>query len=324
MVRRPPRQMPPAGSVVTFDTVPQVETSADLFALAIAMEREAAERYRVLVSEMEAEGEDELAALFRRLEEAETEHETGIGTWAGRVGVEPSRELTFRWDSPEAPTDRDVAEAGGTGMSPWQALAMAVRNEERAFAFYTQIAAKTSDGAVRTYAEAMAREELEHVAWLRLERRRAWRGEYDATLAALPSAGPPEAADAAALIAYVVAVELETAGRLRAKADHAREARAPGVTDLFQDLAEEAEARARTLGSTGAVPEVHAAPGPARDLLRDEEQRAARLYDGYMRLIETARDEDLLRAAQEETAVILARLARLRDERARTKAIEAG
>lgn len=324
MVRRPPRPMPPADSVVTFDTVPQVNSAADLFALAIAMEHEAAERYRALAAEMDAEGESELAALFRRLEEAEGEHANGIGAWSDRVGIAPSLSLSFRWDSPEAPSATDVAEAGGAGMSPWQALAMAVRNEERAFAFYTQIAAKTSDGAVRTYAEAMAREELEHVVWLRQERRRAWRGEYDATLAALPAAGPPQAADAAAFADYVIAVELETAGRLRTKAEHAREARAPGVADLFQDLAEEAEARARTAGATGTVPDVHAAPGPARDLLREEEQRAARLYDGYMRLIETADNADLLRAAQDETAVILARLARLRDERARTKAAEPG
>jgi len=317
MTRQAPREMPEEGATVTFNDVPDVRSAADLFALGMAMEREAAERYDQLAARMEAEGEDDLARLFRQLQAAEADHENGIGTWAKREGVTPSTSLSFRWDSPEAMSDKDVNEAGGITMSPWKALAIAVRNEERAFAFYTQIAAKATTEAVRRYAESMAREELEHVALLRLERRRAWRGEYSATLAALPAAGPPEAADGDALAAYVRETELETAGRLRTKARLAREAHDAPVAGLFQDLAEEAEARARAAGATAGVPDVHAAPGPVGDRMREEEGRQSRLYDGYMRLIETTRDEAVLRGAQEETAVVLARRARLRDERAR-------
>lgn len=319
MARRPPRQMPPEGAVVTFNTVPDVTRVSDLFALAIAMEREAAQRYDVLAGDMEAEGEADLAALFRRLQAEESNHEAGIGAWAARVDVTPSGDLAFRWDSPEGASRDDIDEAGGGSISPWKALAIAVRNEERAFAFYTQVAAKTPDPEVQDYAERMAREELEHVALLRLERRRAWRGEYSATMAALPAAGPPEPSDTDELRAYVRDVELETAGRLRSKAQHARDAQAPDVADLLQDLAEDAEARARAAGAQTPVPEIHTAPGAAGDLMREEEQRLSRLYDAYMRLIETTRDEGVLTGAQEETAVVLARLARLRDERARLR-----
>ncbi len=318
MVCHPPsdhrsRQMPAEGSTVTFDTVPDVTRVADLFAVAIAMEREAAERYDSLAAEMEAQEESDLAALFRRLEQAEKDHENGIGAWAKRAGIAPSRTLSFQWDSPEAPSREDIDQAGGPRMSPWKALAIAVRNEERAFAAYTQIAAKTTDPTVQDYAERMAREELEHVAMLRLERRRAWRGEYSATMAALPAAGPPEASDTDELAAYVQAVDLETAGRLYAKAHLAEDAREPAVAGMFREMADDA---ARRAGASAPPPQQHAAPGSGLDLIRDEELRLSRLYDAYMRLIETTRDEAVLRAAQEETAVVIARLARLRDAHA--------
>lgn len=318
MVRRPPndhppREIPAEGSTVTFDTVPEVTRVADLFALAIAMEREAAERYDALAADMEAQGETELAALFRRLEQAERDHENGIGAWATRAGIEPSRTLTFQWDSPEAPSREDIDQAGGPRMSPWKALAIAVRNEERAFAAYTQIAAKTNDATAQDYAERMAREELEHVAMLRLERRRAWRGEYSATMAALPAAGPPEASDAQDLEAYIQAVDLETAGRLFGKAQLADDAHEPAVAEMFRGMAEDV---ARRAGLSAPPLPRHTAPGTGLDLIRDEELRLSRLYDAYMRLIETTRDEAVLRGAQEETAAVIARLARLRDAHA--------
>lgn len=320
MVRRPPRQMPPAGATVTFDSVPEVLSVADLFALAMAMEREAGERYAALVTQMTEDGEPELAALFARLRDAETDHENGIGVWAKREGVTPSDTLSFQWDNPEAPSETDVAEAGGTMMSPWKALALAVRNEERAFAFYTQIAARTPRMEVREYAERMAREELEHVALLRLERRRAWSGEYSATLAALPTVGPPPNDDSDAFMAWLKTVELETAGRMLSKARLCREAKAGDVADLFQTLAEDTEAHARAAGAERPVPEVHAAPGAPSDLLREEGQRHARLYDVLMRAVETTHEEDLVQPAHDLIATVLGRLARLRDERARLKA----
>ncbi len=317
MTRQAPRDSSEDGAVVTFNDVPDVRSVADLFALGMAMEREAADRYEQLCARMSAEGEEDLVHLFRKLQEAEADHENGIAAWAKRENVEPSTSLSFRWDSPEAMTDKDVDEAGGVAMSPWKALAIAVRNEERAFAFYTQIAAQASSFEVREYAESMAREELEHVALLRLERRRAWRGEYSGTLSPLPVAGPPAGDGAEALATYVRAVELENAGRMRAKAQLCRESHEPEAGKLFQELAEEAEARARVAGAAETVPDVHVAPGGGIALMREDEGRLIRLYDGYMRLVETSGVDAVVKGAEEEASVVLARLARLRDERAR-------
>ena len=57
---------------------------------------------------------------------------------------------------------------------PYQALAFAVRNEERAFAFYTYVSAETVDHGVRALAEDLARDELDHASRLRRLRRRAF------------------------------------------------------------------------------------------------------------------------------------------------------
>ena len=62
----------------------------------------------------------------------------------------------------------------------YRALAIAVRNKERAFAFYSYIAAEARSPGVRALAEDLARDELEHAAVLRRERRRAFRRERPA------------------------------------------------------------------------------------------------------------------------------------------------
>lgn len=322
MNRPPPRRMPDEGATVTFDTVPEVNRAEDLFALSQAIEREAAERYGALAAAMAEEGNAPLAELFRRLEAAEAEHATGIGAWAARRGVSPARQLSFRWDSPEAPPPGDAGRAPRA--TPYQALAMAVRNEERAFSFYAQVAAKTCDPDVQAYAERMAREELEHVALLRLERRRAYHQEREAIAAALPAAGPPRAADADELRAYVRAVEQEATARLRANAAAARAAAEPDLARLFRDLADEAEARARAAGAPAPPADQPAPQASPQTLIEDEERRLSRLYDAWMALVEETRSEAVLRGAQEEIFIVLARLSRLRDFRAAAAGPPAG
>ena len=54
---------------------------------------------------------------------------------------------------------------------------MAVRNEERAFAFWSYVAAHAEVAEVRQAAETMAHEELGHVSILRRERRNAFHAE---------------------------------------------------------------------------------------------------------------------------------------------------
>ena len=60
-------------------------------------------------------------------------------------------------------------------VTAYRVLAIAVRNEQRAFAFFAYVAAHAPDQELRQLAEDLAHERLGHAATLRRERRKAWR-----------------------------------------------------------------------------------------------------------------------------------------------------
>lgn len=161
----------PAGALRSLD---------ELFALAYAMEQEAASKYSDLAEDMRRQNKDDLAAVFTQLAAAEREHVDSVASWSqSRCGKIPDPALV-RWEAPEAVDAEGVAEARTSRlMTPYRALAMAVRNEERAFAFWSYLAAYAEDPEIKKAAEAMAREELGHVSTLRRERRRAYHREHD-------------------------------------------------------------------------------------------------------------------------------------------------
>ena len=161
----------PAGTLQSLD---------ELFALANAMEQEAATKYAELAEDMRHQGRADLLTVFTDLAAAEREHVDSVRRWSqSRRGKLPDPALV-RWEAPET-FDRDAtAEISASNlMTPYRALAMAVRNEERAFAFWSYLAAYSGDPEIKEASEAMAKEELGHVAMLRKERRRAYRGEHD-------------------------------------------------------------------------------------------------------------------------------------------------
>ena len=161
----------PAGTLQSLD---------ELFALANAMEQEAATKYAELAEDMRRQGRADLLTVFTDLAAAEREHVDSVRRWSqSRRGKLPDPALV-RWEAPET-FDRDAtAEISASNlMTPYRALAMAVRNEERAFAFWSYLAAYSGDPEIKEASEAMAKEELGHVAMLRKERRRAYHGEHD-------------------------------------------------------------------------------------------------------------------------------------------------
>ena len=161
----------PAGTLRSLD---------EMFALAHAMEQEAASRYEELAGDMRRQGKNDLAGVFTQLAAAEREHVDSVTRWSqSRQGKAPDPALV-RWEAPET-FDPETATELKTSrlMTPYRALAMAVRNEERVFAFWSYLAAYSEDPEVKKAAEAMAREELGHVSILRKERRRAYHSEHD-------------------------------------------------------------------------------------------------------------------------------------------------
>jgi rubrerythrin len=158
--------------------IPEASSIDQLMGLAVAMEHEAASRYRQLAEEMTAFGDDSLADLFRRLAELESRHENGLVRWAEREGRPRPEPARVAWRMPE--TFGDAADGEALVLTPYRALTIAVHNEERAFAFYTYLAAMATKPEVQARAEALAREELAHVAELRIFRRRAYHDQRPA------------------------------------------------------------------------------------------------------------------------------------------------
>ena len=126
-------KMEPAGTLQSLD---------ELFALANAMEQEAATKYGELAEEMRRQGRSDLLTVFTDLAAAEREHVESVQRWSqSRRGKLPDPTLV-RWEAPETFDSEATSEIKASKlMTPYRALAMAVRNEERAFAFWSYLAA---------------------------------------------------------------------------------------------------------------------------------------------------------------------------------------
>ena len=135
----------PAGKLHSLD---------ELFALANAMEQEAATRYEGFADEMRLQNKTDLAAVFTQLAAAEREHVDSVARWSqSRLGRAPDPALV-RWEGPEIFDRETVAEIRTSRLlTPYRALSLAVRNEERAFAFWSYVAAFAEHSEIKRAAE---------------------------------------------------------------------------------------------------------------------------------------------------------------------------
>jgi rubrerythrin len=152
----------------------KIGSADELLAVAAALEREAAARYRGLSARMARQGDASMAAQFNLLADIEDRHASHVAERGQALLGHTPGPRNAGWD---LPSNYDAEEARGATLGAYQALAFAVRNEERAFAFYTYVAAEAKDPGVRALAEDLARDELEHAALLRHHRRRAFHTE---------------------------------------------------------------------------------------------------------------------------------------------------
>ena len=149
-----------------------IRSMDELLAVAMAMEKETADRYADLAARMRAADRQELAEIFDRLVREERGHIDMVIAWSQQA-----------LHHVPAAVERGPADVfddeGATLISPelldaYRSLAIAVRNEERAFAFWAYVSANAPTAEIRDAAERMAREELEHAKTLRRERRKAF------------------------------------------------------------------------------------------------------------------------------------------------------
>jgi rubrerythrin len=275
----------PAGTLRSLD---------ELFALAHAMEKEAAARYTSLAEEMRRQDKDELADVFANLAAAEREHVDSVTKWSqSRLHRDPDPALV-RWNAPETFDAETSAEITTSRlMTPYRALAMAVRNEERAFAFWSYLAAYSEDADIKKAAEAMAREELGHVAMLRKERRRAYHREHDRK-------DSGDAAHAEAKRVDAQRLELRLAAQL---ADLERRLTGPAATRT-RELLDETMRMADQASHFGSF------PGTLEQ--RDAQTIAEALADAYLEGAEASNDSIRVELLQRLAESAIARLAWLR------------
>ena len=147
-------------------TSSEAQPSLESFmARAIAMELEAGQCYDQLAEIMETHNEPilEVVKLFRTMAGIERKHAEALLTQMGWTDAPP--ESVAAWhardsDGPETASNQELHYL----MQPYDALQIALRNEERAARFIGLLAAATSSGSVREAALAMEQEERKHVA----------------------------------------------------------------------------------------------------------------------------------------------------------------
>lgn len=282
-----------------------------LMSIAVAIESQAAARYDALAERMARRGEADLVETFRSLAELERRHEAGLIAWYG-----PPQEgdaAPSDWHLPETFSQDEAP------LSPYEALSIAVRNEEDAFSFYTYVAAMADAlPTVRERAEALAREELSHVAQLRRLRRQAYHRERAGgrrpvqtvrTLVEFKHLAWTVESAAAELCA-VTARRLDGAGR-PAAAVLLREA-AEAATRCVRALAEEGGAREGAPATRMAHRQSAEQDSSAERALYHCEREAKQALDTYLAIAEAAPDEQLLAEAQSLADQAAGRLALIR------------
>ncbi|WP_300296000.1 ferritin family protein [Ferrovibrio sp.] len=269
-----------------------VRSLDELLAIAYALEHEAAEHYTAFATQARRENLPDLADLFEKLAAEERHHEHYVQAWAQQHSGKAPDIAAIRWDLPET---FDLA--GGTELASsrlataYRILAVAVQNEDRAFALWSYIAAHADAGAIREAAETMARQELQHAWDLRRARRQAYHAEgLDKT----PRAG-------AKTLAGLGRVELRLARHL----EQATAGAQGGTAQELQRLA--LESRQMAAQSDGTY--------LAEDEASSEEDiltMAERLAEDYLDIGDHSANEAEIAQAQALAARAVMRLAQLR------------
>jgi rubrerythrin len=262
----------------------------ELLAVTEALERESAAHYRALSARMARRGDAAMASLFDMLAGIADSHANHIAERCRALLGHSPEPVPLTWDVPAHYKGED--EVRGATLGAYQALAFAVRNEERAFAFHTYVAAEAENPELRALAEELARDELKHAALLRHHRRRAFHArrpsalEVPRSVEALRSLARRWDTEAAAAHA-ALAMVLDKAG---AHADAA----------IFRRLAAD-EDPAASATTAADIPKLRSAVDGLR-LLEEG-------FERYALIAERADDEHVMAEAQQLAAQMVARLA---------------
>ncbi|HEY1364812.1 MAG TPA: ferritin family protein [Xanthobacteraceae bacterium] len=271
-----------------------IRSVEELFALAYAMGQDAAGQYAALALEMRRQANAGLVQVFEQLAAEQRSHVEAVTRWSqSRLGKKPDPSL-IHWKGPETfDTDTAAEIAASRLMTPYRALSMAVRNEERAFAFWSYVAARAERDETKQAAETMARQELERVAMLRKERRRAYHDERRGTQPPSRLNDASDRIDAGALERRLAELLADLAKRLDGPtAERARE-----LSVETRSMSGDADGFGRFPVETGT---------------RDVQAIAEALADAYLEGADAAADQERLDCLQGLARRSIVRLAWLR------------
>ena len=149
----------------TVDRMRPIRSCTELYAHAIAIEREAAARYAEFAQRMSDMGNDAAAEVFSTLAILEGEHLDVLVRRTEGMAVPELRSHEYSWlysGAPETPAHELLFRL----LTPHQALVIALAAERRAQAFFEQVLMTTGDPALRALAREMAADEGEHALML--------------------------------------------------------------------------------------------------------------------------------------------------------------
>ena len=292
-----------------------VKTPGELLALALALERRAATRFRLMAARMREDGRDDLVRLFESLAREEDRHAEELRRLpqaadqsAGPAGPEEHPDLAALSSVPDGESLR--------GLSVYDCLAEAVRNEIKTFDFFSNVAANAEDDAVQDLAEHLAKEELEHATILRRVRRQAFHRQRRT-----PGIWPKAAAVESLEDLRGAALRGEQAMAARAGALPREVPELREISQVIADLLSQSsdEQTSTTDGTSEAVGGSRPRTAgddrtcPDRDLLRAALDDAKAAFAFYDAVVTSAAREDVMLAAQSLSTLALERIALLRD-----------
>ena len=142
-----------------------IGTVEEFYAHALAIEREAAERYNEFAAWFGDRGDDVLAGLCHNLARFEDEHYRQLVNGCQGLALPNINAADYQWLG-EAPPETGARELFFRAAQPRHVLEIALEAEMRAREFFAWVARSSSSRAVRELAAIMAAEEAEHIAWV--------------------------------------------------------------------------------------------------------------------------------------------------------------
>lgn len=267
-----------------------VRSMDELLAIAYAMEQEAIDGYSKLAEHMRRENRPDMVAVFERLVNEESQHLGQVVRWSEEIHGKKPDLANLRWEQTDTFDDEGAGAVAPELLSAYRAFSIAVRNEERAFLFWTYVAAQTDQDELREAAERMAREELGHLATLRRERRLAFH-------AARGTTAKVHAAD-------VVDLEEQL---IRLIENAAASAPEPAASDL-RSVAQEARERVSELARQPFGPSMLLRNGISAEIAERPAALCELLLDCYLDFGESLpKEEDRTRAQQFASGAIRCR-----------------